>query len=208
MNDFERERLFQQSWQRAWDHLALQAPAGLFEQLMAAYSEPQRHYHTLQHLAECLHHFESVISLAKAPGEVEIALWFHDAIYDVRGKENERRSADWAVKVLSENGATAQMCERVDALIMATLHDVMPADLDQQLLVDIDLAILGASPQRFEEYDGQVRAEYSWVLGFVYKMKRKMVLKGFLSRPVIFHTDVFRVKYEQLARFNLQRAAL
>lgn len=88
-------------------------------------------------------------------------------------------------------------------LIMTTRHDATPSDADEQLLVDIDLAILGATPERFAEYDAQVRAEYAWVPGFVYRMKRRSVLKAFLARPRLYGTDHFRARYEAQARRNL-----
>jgi predicted metal-dependent HD superfamily phosphohydrolase len=194
------------SWQRAWRNLNLPAPDGLFERLLAAYNEPHRHYHTQQHLVECLEHFDAALALAAEPGEVEIALWFHDAIYALRGSDNELRSADWAVQELGVIGATTQVQARVHSLIMATRHNATPSDADQQLLVDIDLAILGATPARFSEYDRQVRAEYSWVPGLLYRIKRKAVLKHFLTRDRLYSTSHFRDRYEQQARLNLQAA--
>jgi predicted metal-dependent HD superfamily phosphohydrolase len=194
------------SWQRAWRNLNLPAPAGLFERLLAAYNEPHRHYHTQQHLVECLEHFDAALALAAEPGEVEIALWFHDAIYALRGSDNELRSADWAVQELAVGGATTQVQARVHGLIMATRHNATPSDADQQLLVDIDLAILGAAPERFSQYDRQVRAEYSWVPGLLYRIKRKAVLKHFLTRDHLYSTSYFRERYEQQARVNLRAA--
>ena len=195
-----------QSWQRAWRNLNLPAPAGLFERLLAAYNEPHRHYHTQQHLVECLEHFDAALALATEPGEVEIALWFHDAIYILRGADNELRSADWAMQELAASGATTQVQARVHNLIMTTRHNAIPSDADQQLLVDIDLAILGAAPARFNEYDCQVRAEYSWVPGLLYRIKRKAVLKHFLTRDHLYNTSHFRNRYEQQAKANLQTA--
>ncbi len=193
-------------WQQAWADLAATPPPDLLGQLLQAYNEPQRHYHTQQHLAECLTHFKEARHLANHPGEVAIALWFHDTIYDVQGKDNEQRSADWAVAVLKAAQVDSDSQERVHQLIMATKHDAIPTDNDQQLLVDIDLSILGASPERFAQYDQQVRREYSWVPGFIYKMKRKEVLKSFLNRQHIYSTTYFRDRYEAQARANLTAA--
>jgi predicted metal-dependent HD superfamily phosphohydrolase len=195
--------ILETSWVNAWSDLDLQPPAGLFEQLVGAYEQPQRHYHSLQHLRECLMHFEQSRHLTQRPGEVAIALWFHDAVYDVRGKDNERQSADWACRVLASCQASQVTLARVEQLIMVTRHDATPSEPDEQLLVDIDLAILGAAPERFAEYDAQVRAEYAWVPGFVYRMKRRSVLKSFLARPTLYSTDHFRARYEAQARSNL-----
>lgn len=150
--------------------------------------------------------FESVRQFAQYPGEVALALWFHDAIYDVKGKNNELKSAQWAVNVLREANAAQVVVERVYDLIMATKHDALVAEPDQQLIVDIDLAILGASPERFAQYDAQVRAEYRWVPGFFYKLQRKAVLNRFLQKESIYSTDYFKEHYETQARINLLRA--
>ncbi|MDD1508910.1 HD domain-containing protein [Pseudomonas sp. CNPSo 3701] len=198
--------IFEHSWTRTWSGLGLQPDANLFEALMAAYAEPQRRYHSLQHLEECLGHFEQVRELAEHPEEVEIALWFHDAVYDVRGATNERQSADWAVRALMTGNASRSTQNRVEQLIMATRHDAAPGDSDERLLVDIDLSILGAAPKRFAEYDGQIRAEYSWVPEAIYVMKRKAVLSSFLARTSIYSTAYFRERYETQARINLSAA--
>ncbi len=198
--------IFEQSWARAWSGLGLQPDADLFEALMAAYAQPQRHYHGLQHLEECLAHFGQVRDLAEHPEEVEIALWFHDAVYDVRGASNERQSADWAVRALLCANASRSTQNRVEQLVMATRHDAAPVDGDERLLIDIDLSILGAEPERFAEYDRQIRAEYSWVPEPVYSMKRKEVLSSFLARPSIYSTPYFRERFEAQARINLSAA--
>lgn len=198
--------IFEKSWARAWSGLGLSPDASLFEALMAAYAQPQRHYHCLQHLEECLAHVERVRDLAEHPEEVAIALWFHDAVYDVRGTTNERQSADWAVRALRSASALRSTQNRVEQLIMATRHDAAPVEGDECLLVDIDLSILGAAPERFAEYDRQIRAEYSWVPEPVYSMKRKAVLSSFLARSSIYSTPYFRERFEAQARINLSAA--
>lgn len=200
------EHLPERSWQRAWTALGLNAPEGLMQRLLDAWAEPQRHYHSQQHLRECLALLEPTLDLAQHPGEVELALWFHDAVYDPQGKGNEQRSADWAIEALAEAGASGDVQQRVRALIMATCHDAESVDDDARLLVDIDLAILGSDPARFAEYDAQVRAEYRWVPGWLYPRKRKEVLAGFLARPAIYGTDRFRDRFEGRARENLRGA--
>ena len=173
------------------------ADRSLYEALIARYREPHRRYHTLQHLEECFARFDEVADLAPHPGEVELALWFHDAIYDPRRSDNEQRSADWA---------SATVGERVAALVMATRHEATPQDADAKALVDVDLWILAAPERRFDEYERQVREEYGWVPGFVYRRKRREILEGFLARPTIYNTDRFIERYEPGARANLARS--
>jgi hypothetical protein len=133
--------------------LGARAPAGLFEALAARYAEPHRAYHTLQHLQECFAALDPVAGEAEHLAEVRLALWFHDAIYDTHAHDNEEASARWASDSLAEGGADRAAAERVRALILATKHDALPAAGDAQLLVDIDLSILGASDARFVEYE-------------------------------------------------------
>lgn len=193
-------------WRATWAALNLPPPTGLCEQLLRAWDEPQRHYHTQQHLTECLALFDTLRAQAQQPADIELALWFHDAIYDVQGHDNEARSAHWAVQALAAGGVDAARCQRVHDLIMATCHTALPASLDQALLVDIDLAILGAPAARFAEYTRQISAEYAWVPQQVYAVKRHAVLQGFLDREQIYTTPAVAQHLEQRARANLAEA--
>lgn len=215
------------SWERIWAELNLSAPHGLHEQLLQAYSEPHRAYHTLQHLQECLNLFDEVRDLARHPAEIELALWFHDAVYQPRRSDNEALSAQWALRAVAQAqsqargmgaspdtpvGMAAPLARvdeaglsRIEGLILATRHDAQPTEPDSQLLVDIDLAILGAKPQRFDEYDAQVRQEYRWVPALLYHFRRKAVLRGFLDRQPLYATAALRDRLEDQAHANLKR---
>lgn len=199
--------LFERSWHRAWSELAGDRDgSALRDELLTRYAEPQRKYHTRQHLEECLALFEEVIALAPHPAEVEMALWFHDAVYDVKGSGNEERSADWAHRALIDAGVDPASADRVRQLVLVTKHDGVPSSLDEQVLVDIDLAILGAERQRFDEYERQIREEYAFVPGFLFRRKRKQILRTFLDRPVLYSTPALRDRLDARARENLRRA--
>jgi predicted metal-dependent HD superfamily phosphohydrolase len=129
-------------WQAAWGELSAKPPAGLFDELMARYGEPHRHYHTAQHLDECF--AQMARDLAQRPAEVELALWFHDSIYEPKRQDNEAKSAAWARDSALSAGVVAESAQRLHALVMATRHDAVPQGRDEQALVDIDLSILGA----------------------------------------------------------------
>jgi predicted metal-dependent HD superfamily phosphohydrolase len=194
-------------WRAAWRDLALPAPTDdVLETLLARWAEAHRAYHTPQHLRECLALFEQHRALAEHPGEVALALWFHDAVYDTGRHDNEAVSADWAHQVLRDAGATREVAQRVHALIMATRHSEVPATADARLLVDIDLAILGAEPARFDDYERQIRAEYGFVPEPRFRDKRAEILRAFLARPAIFATPCFAARFEAGARANLARA--
>ena len=200
----------EERWQQLWQGIGTPPPAGLQGALLAAWREPQRHYHTLQHLEECLDRFDTVRAQSDHPCEIELALWFHDAVYDVHahayGHSSEARSADWALRALAGAGLAPASCERVAALVMATATHAPAAAPDAQLLTDIDLAILGAPPLRFAEYERQIRAEYAHVPAALFAAKRKAMLRGFLERACIYQTAHFKTHLESQARANLAKA--
>jgi predicted metal-dependent HD superfamily phosphohydrolase len=198
---------FRSAWTEAWRTLGVAEPGrALFEALLTRYAEPQRAYHTLQHLGECLAGFARERDSAERPAEVALALWFHDAIYDVQGHDNEQRSADWARQALLEAGAGPEIAGRIHALVMTTRHDVLPVGADARLLVDIDLSILGAPPARFAEYERQIRVEYAHIPPEVFEPRRRGILGTFLAREPLYLTAPVRARLEDTARFNLTRA--
>lgn len=194
-------------WHEMWKQLGAGTPdPKLHGELIARYSEPHRKYHTAQHLGECFEKLEAVRALAEHPAEIELALWFHDAIYDVKRRDNEKKSADWARACATAAGIPAAACDRVHALVMATRHKAVPRGRDAEILVDVDLSILGASRERFDEYEGQVREEYAWVPDFLYRRERRKILEDFLARPRIFSSAHFLDRYEAQARSNIGRS--
>jgi predicted metal-dependent HD superfamily phosphohydrolase len=194
------------SWSRAW--LGLSNDQNLFQSICSHYAEPARQYHTLQHLGECLDLLESVMSLATHPAEVEMALWFHDAIYNTASQDNEAQSAKWARSELSKAGVLPEKIDRIQSLIMATCHTALPITIDECLLVDIDLAILGSSAERFAEYEQQIRSEYIFVPEPIFNQKRQEILQGFLDRSTIYSTKYFQDKLERRARANIKRSII
>jgi len=194
-------------WARVWTELGVRyASRETHEELIRHYDEPHRAYHNRQHLAECLQVRRLLNAACQAPAEIDLALWFHDAIYDPLRSDNELRSAQWLDEVASDSGLDAETRRRLYDLIMVTRHDSAPQSLDEAVLVDTDLAILGASFERFEEYDQQIRREYLHVPMSVYRQKRRQILEGFLVRDRIYTTAPYFDAFEQQARENLSRA--
>jgi predicted metal-dependent HD superfamily phosphohydrolase len=197
------------AWHEAWLSAGARTlDAGLHDALIESYQEPQRGYHTLQHLREALALLPRWAAAAMNPPRVALALWFHDAVYDpqARGRVNERRSADWARSAAWACGTSDETADALHALVMATCHDAEPIGPDAQLLVDIDLAILGADAARFDEYERQVRAEYDHVPDDAFRDGRRRILRQFLDRPVIYRTPASRRALEARARANLARS--
>jgi predicted metal-dependent HD superfamily phosphohydrolase len=196
-----------EQWREMWNGLGIVSPdETLFHELVGCYSEKHRRYHTLQHLDECFAWLLRIQPVADHPEEIMLALWFHDAIYDTQRQDNEEKSAEWARSAGQRLGLPSSVAERVYDLVMVTRHSAVPNGTDPKILVDIDLSILGAAAERFDEYEVQVREEYAWVPETLFRQKRKEILKEFLGRPSIFNTDDFFKSHESQARSNLQRS--
>jgi predicted metal-dependent HD superfamily phosphohydrolase len=194
-------------WSRFWGRLEADGnPEPVYRLLSDLYAEPQRAYHTLRHLTHCLDELDDARHLAEHPNDVEMALWFHDAIYDPTAKDNEERSAELARRITTDARLPEAFGKRVTDLILATQHQELPERADARLLVDIDLAILGRPRGEFDEYEANIRKEYLFVSWPEYRPARSAVLRSFLDRPAIYSTDCFRQKYERRARANLERS--
>lgn len=197
-----------QRWTVLWERLGAQGDASaVYDDLVTRYySESHRAYHILEHIGHCLDEFEQVRHLATNPDAVELALWYHDAIYDTKAKDSEERSAALAVEVVRDASLSDNFGQSVVNLITATKHTSTSTDPDVQLLVDIDLSILGQSEDKFDEYERQVRKEYEWVTEDAFVAGRLAILKSFLDRPTIYSTWFFRNKYEVQARRNIAKS--
>jgi predicted metal-dependent HD superfamily phosphohydrolase len=186
--------------------LGVKDDGGLYSDLSSRYAESHRAYHNLQHIMHCLEEYDASRDLARNPDAVELAIWYHDAIYDPRSRENEAQSANLAATAIRKAGLPGELNDQVTRLILATRKHDSSADEDAPLMVDVDLSILGQSVTRFEEYEGQIRREYDWVSEQAFAVGRASVLKSFLNRSAIYATAFFRQKYEQQARLNLSKS--
>ena len=194
------------TWTAAWQLLGKLAPFQTRLDLEAAWTESHRHYHDGRHLRQCLALWSITAEHCSRPGEVAIALWFHDAVYNPTAKDNELQSASWASRVLAQASVDSAVSQRVYDLVMATCHHGVADSDDARLLVDIDLALLGSPPERFATYDRDIRREYAEVPDGKYRDGRRQVLERFLARPVIYQTAVLRDRLEVQARVNLAQA--
>ena len=178
----------------------------VFDRLAAAYGEPGRAYHTLDHVMDCLALLDDADATAGERDPIEAAIWFHDVFYDSRRRDNEDRSAAWAKQTLAAASVPSETAARVAQLIRMTDHSSPPTDAGGRLLCDVDLAILGRDQAEFDDYQRRIREEYGWVSDPLYRAGRARVLAGFADRPRIYLTQRFRDRYEEAARANLRRA--
>ncbi|ATZ67187.1 metal-dependent hydrolase [Acinetobacter haemolyticus] len=195
--------LLEKSWFELHQYYHFSEPQKVFNKLIAAYSEKQRAYHTVQHLYECLVLFESIRPDLNDANAVELALWFHDAVYDPQAKDNELKSAELFEKYMAQD-LSVEIIEKIKRWIIATQKHELTNELDLQFLLDIDLAILATSPARFAEYEQQIQQEYAWVDSDVYSIKRKEVLAHFYQTESLYQTEHFQQSFEQKAKGNLR----
>jgi predicted metal-dependent HD superfamily phosphohydrolase len=196
----------QDRWLQLWCAAGASGdPATWYQRLTQAYAEPQRHYHSQQHIGECLAEFDAARHLAQQPVAVELALWFHDVVYNQKAGDNEEQSAAMAKSCLEAAGL-AELAAHVAGLVMATKLHVTEASPDAALVVDVDLSILGQGEQRFAEYEAQIGEEYSWVPKLIFRPKRAEILQRFLERERIYTHEHFTIRYEQSARRNLEQS--
>jgi predicted metal-dependent HD superfamily phosphohydrolase len=175
----------------------------MFDRLAAAYASPGRFYHTLDHVAQMLRLVAPLRDRARDFTAVLLAVWFHDVVYDPRAKDNEEQSAALADRVLREGGVAKEMIAEARRLILLTkTHELEPTDTDGILLVDADLAILGAPPEEYQRYAAASRQEYAWVSDEAYRKGRRAVLDSFLRRPRIYRSEALAA-LEPQARCNL-----
>jgi len=184
----------------------------VFLELVRAYSSVGRFYHTLEHIQLVLKVIEEIrrqslpqaLRIINFPA-IQLAAWFHDVIYDSKSKDNEEKSAEYAAARLTSLEIPNNTVQSVQNLILHTKnHQAPPADIDSQILLDADLAILGASELEYKTYAQGIRQEYAWVADEVYRVRRRQVLQNLLQRETIYFTHQLFVKLESRARLNLK----
>ncbi|MDC4280245.1 metal-dependent hydrolase [Acinetobacter baumannii] len=191
-------------WFELHQHYDFSEPQQIYNELIAAYSERQRAYHTVQHLYECLSLMEAVQYELNDPYAVALALWFHDVIYDPQAPDNELKSAELFEQLMAQDLQLDTM-QKIKRWILATQKHGSTDETDLQFLLDIDLAILAATPERFIQYEQQIQQEYAWVDPEVYSIKRKEVLKHFYQSEPLYQTAYFQKNFELNAKQNLKK---
>ncbi len=176
--------------------------AACWHELETAYNAPGRHYHTLRHIEQMHAALDEVKEACADLEAIQLAIFYHDIVYDAQRKDNEAQSAMVAHKRVTALGF--KDADKVAALILATQKHERSDDKDTNYLLDIDLNILGAAWPQYQEYAQQVREEYRMYPDAVYKPGRVQVLRHFLNAAYIFKTDYFYHKLEAQARINLQ----
>lgn len=181
----------------------------IFFELVTAYSSTGRFYHTLQHIQQILETIEQMRPLAKNFPVIQLAAWFHDVIYNSKCQDNEERSGEYAAIAFTQLKIPISTVESVQNLILNTKnHQATSSDIDSQIFLDADLAILGSPELEYKAYTQAIRQEYFWVNQQSYIVGRQQVLSNFLQRKRIYFTKQMFVRLESNARWNLQNEIL
>lgn len=194
---------FDALWRRCVASPKSLASGEVHADLLRRLGGPDRHFHNLHHVRDCLHRFDEVASLLVDRDAVEIALWFHDAVYEPSDADNERRSAE--LFLAASKGADPAFRRRVCGLILATRHHGDAHSNDRRFIEDIDLAGFGAPWEAFMRQGHLLREEFAAQTDEQYHAGQVVFLERLKQRPWFFATEYFRDRYEAKARDNLDR---
>jgi predicted metal-dependent HD superfamily phosphohydrolase len=176
-----------------------------FEGVVVAYSTVDRAYHNLDHVQHVLDMIQMLSAQAEDLASVQLAAWFHDVVYQPQAKDNEERSAAYAEWMLRSLGLPEVIITSTQRLILLTKsHSINASDVDGCILLDADLAILGAESLQYWQYANAIRKEYAFVNDVDYCQGRRRVLADFLRRDRIYTTALMPAIVETRARQNLQ----
>lgn len=171
------------------------------------YSEKHRYYHNLKHIAMCLEYFDRYCLANqnfRNKDIVETALWFHDIVYNPRNSTNEEDSAKLFHKLAIINVINESFIKEVKQIILCTKNHEAAENIDRQIALDCDLSIFASDLNTLQQYDINIRHEYSFVEKYIYQQKRRQILMKFLAKERIYNTNYFYHNYEHQARKNLK----
>lgn len=182
----------------------------LWQDIAARYCEPQRVYHTLDHIYQLFVQFERIKHDLDEPHLIALALYYHDVIYTPTRTDNELKSADYAREHVGPYLSKTQYQQLYDLIMMTASHQLDDTATDDKrsdaaYMLDMDLSILGAPWHLYELYAQAVRQEYAHVPATRYRNGRTALLKALLTRPQLYLTEYYHERLEAQARDNITR---
>jgi predicted metal-dependent HD superfamily phosphohydrolase len=203
LNSRATNNRFETIWSRT-SNLTDDDGNGIGRELFHRYAEPDRYFHTIEHIDYCLEMFDQVRELCANPDAVELAIWFHDAVYDFPVDDNERLSAEYFLTV-SQGKLPEDLRQLVFDQVIVTDHRSTPTDSDQQLLIDIDLSSFGQPWERFLKDGANVRLEMSYIEDTEFYESQIAFMSQLLNRTHFYGSEWFQKHFEQNARGNVTR---
>jgi predicted metal-dependent HD superfamily phosphohydrolase len=193
----QRARSF---WQPLASRLSLDE--SVYRRLADGYSEPHRDYHAMDHVLEMLDCLEQSGDLVEDRDVMELAVWFHDVVYDSTAPHggNETASAELLAELCSGPAVSPAY-----AIIEHSSHHGPSDDPDTRLFCDLDLYRLAGSYETFLQHGEAVRREYAWIDDAAWKAGRTKFMARLQERPSIYQTDYWRDRLESQAQSNIAR---
>ncbi|XP_067677643.1 uncharacterized protein [Haliotis asinina] len=169
------------------------------------YTEDQRHYHTLDHIADMCVFYNNWKQRLRNSSAVALAIFFHDIVYDPKSSSNEQDSIQMFRDFAHEAELDAYLKDAAIQLIDATITHVAVDNTDLKFFLDFDMAVLGRPAEGYSNYASQIQREYGHLDNATFNSKRSQVLQNFLARDHIFSTEEFTQLYEGKARSNMAK---
>jgi predicted metal-dependent HD superfamily phosphohydrolase len=176
----------------------------VWDNLIKRYNENHRRYHNIKHLVFCLRQLDLAASFIEDIDAIEMALWFHDVVFEPIGKDNEERSAS-LFKLVTKGYFAPDFVDTVSEIIVATKHNDIHTENNKAYMLDIDLSSIGLPWAHFFQDCADLRAEVSGISDIRFYSKKLLFLRALIDRPRIYLTDFFFARYEGKARGNILR---
>ncbi|XP_043280397.1 uncharacterized protein [Venturia canescens] len=201
-------------WKEATEGFDTAVSETWFNRLNEVYSDEKRTYHNMNSLSEKLSHYNEIKDQLKNPQALLLAVFFQNFEYDPKALDGESQNLDHFNTFADEAGISPDNEVRIETcalLKVASTHSTEEHKVggafggeDAHYLLDLDMAILGSSPEAYTDYREKIRGEYSFLSEPMYTALRLKVLQNFVQIPNIFATKEFREKFEEQARLNIQ----
>jgi predicted metal-dependent HD superfamily phosphohydrolase len=177
--------------------------------IIKTYNKPERGYHGIKHISGMLKSFNRYLSessesgLIKNPDEFRFAILMHDY---VNGEADDVEKSILKAKEFLYSIAPSYDTSYVEKLILATDYSkTQSPDFEQGLMQDIDIEILGKSPDEYQKYSRDIRKQYADIPDEKFNPARTEILESFLGRKNIYNTQYYRDRYENQARSNIEQ---
>lgn len=175
------------------------------QELFNNYEQDNRYYHNLVHIYNFIQLFEEHKSSIERPLLFEVAIWWHDAIYEAKRNDNETRSAQLAVRCWKNHLSSTDL--KYIAILISSTEKHLPLieENDVHYFLDMDLSILATNNQVYQQYVHYIEKEYTtYYPKMLYNIGRKKAMKNFHSRPKLYFTAFFYENYEFQAKSNIK----
>lgn len=172
-----------------------------WNELNSQYSHKSRFYHNWRHIEKMLLDLPLFNAQIENLDALVLSIFYHDSIYRVTKNNNEEKSADLLQEHLCQtNFKKIAWCKDQ---IIATKQHKFSDNTDTNILIDLDLSILGQPLNVYQEYAQNIRKEYGIYPSIMYNPGRKKALKHILNQDSMYKTESFKERYESKARKNL-----